>query len=171
MARVDTREIQTPGLSGVTATSSPVRLRVMENEFLDADDYASVHRAVRLLSGGRSGAPTLNGRTEAWAQLVADVEQGLNTTWAVEFDNDIACRDWLHEAWPILTERVRRIRQPELDALDDRFRAATAPMLGMDEDSVAQQERWWRYRYPLRVTGNPAERLPPAWCPPPAHVG
>jgi hypothetical protein len=139
----------------------------MESEFLDAEDYASVKRAARVLSGGM----TLNACTAAWEQLVESVEEGFNTMWAFEFDNEIWPRTRLHDAWPILTERVRRIRRPELDALDDRFRAATAPMLGMSEDSVARQERWWQYRYPLRVTGDPTRELPHTWSPPPSRLG
>ena len=101
--------------------------------------------------------------------------------WGWEFDNEVADRDWLHDAWPILTERVRRLRQPELDALDDRFRAATVPIrpLGMSRSTMAEREEWWqlRYplrvqlRYPLRVTGDPEAPLPPTWTPPPTCIG
>ena len=139
----------------------------MASEFLDAEDYASVERAARVLSGGR----TLNACTEDWAQLVESVEQGFDTRWAFEFDDEVWARTGLGNAWPILTERVRRIRQPELDALDERFRAASAPMLGMSEESVALQERWWQYRYPLRVTGDPGGELPHTWSPAPVNLG
>jgi hypothetical protein len=141
----------------------------MESDSLDAEDYASVVQAGQLLSSRNRHSMTLNACTQQWAELVASVEEGINTMWADEFDNDIACRDRIHDVWPVLTERVARIRRPELDALDERFRAATAPMPG--ESSTARQERWWQYRYPLRVRGNPAERLPPAWSPAPRHLG
>ncbi|MER7000758.1 hypothetical protein [Streptomyces sp. NPDC000410] len=144
----------------------------MEIPLLDAEDYASVHRATQLLSTRYLHVLTLNARMEAWAEFVAEVEEGVETVWAWEFDNDIVDRDWLHDAWPILTERVRRHRQPELDALDVRFRAATAPIkpFGMSQSEVAGQTRWWHFRYPLLVTGDPTEQLPPTWFPPPIHI-
>lgn len=144
----------------------------MESELLDDQDYASVHQAMQLLSSRYLHALTLNARMEAWAEFVTSVEEGFDTTWAWGFDNDIADRDWLHDAWPILTERIRRLRQPELNALDDRFRAATAPIkpLGMSRSAMAEQARWWQFRYPLLVTGDPAEQLPPTWPPAPIHI-
>ncbi|MEV7526662.1 hypothetical protein [Streptomyces sp. NPDC091371] len=138
---------------------------------MDAEDYASIHRAIQALST-RYSAPTLNGSMEAWADFVAEVEEGIDTTHAWEFDNDAAPRDWLHRAWPILTEPVRALRQPELDALDQRFRAATAPIkaFGMSASEVAAHPQWWQCRYPLRVTGDPTDPLPSSWDPPPLHV-
>ncbi|MGW6981910.1 hypothetical protein ACWGE1_21105 [Streptomyces sp. NPDC054932] len=143
----------------------------MENEFLDAEDYASVRLAAQRLSTPYDSG-SLNDHMEGWAEFVAEVEEGIDAMWACQFDHDARARDWLHDAWPILTERVRRIRQPELDALDERFRAATAPVkpLGMSSQEMAEQPRWWLYRYPLRVTGDPAEPLPSAWSPAPEHI-
>ncbi|MFD8012554.1 hypothetical protein [Streptomyces sp. NPDC058955] len=145
----------------------------MENEVLTADDYASVRRATELLSVKYLHPMTLNARLEAWAELVRDIEEGFDVLWAWEFDNDIADRDWLHDAWPLLTERVRRLRRPELEALDTRFRAATAPItpLGMSGSAMAEREEWWRFRYPLRVTGDETTPLPPTWSPPPTFIG
>lgn len=144
----------------------------MESDVLDDEDYASIRQATQLLSNRYLRALTLNARMEAWAEFVTDVEEGFNTMWAWEFDNDITDRDWLHHAWPILTERVRRLRQPELDALDKRFRAATAPIKppGRGRSAMAEQARWWQFRYPLLVAGDPAEQLPPTWSPPPLHI-
>ncbi|MGW8760873.1 hypothetical protein ACWGN5_00025 [Streptomyces sp. NPDC055815] len=144
----------------------------MESPLLDAEDYASVHRATHLLSARYCQVLTLDARMEAWAEFVAEVEEGVETMWAWEFDNDMADRDWLHDAWPILTERVRRSRQPELDALDERFRTATAPIkpFGMSQSEMAGQTRWWLFRYPLLVTGDPTEQLPPTWSPAPMHI-
>ncbi|MFF4244921.1 hypothetical protein ACFYY2_10660 [Streptomyces sp. NPDC001822] len=144
----------------------------MESEWLDSGDYASVLQATQLLSSRYLHDMTLNARMEAWAEFVADVEEGFDTMWAWEFDNDTAHRDWLHEAWPILTERVCQLRQSELDALDERFRMATAPIkpLGMSPSAIAQQARWWRFRYPRLVTGSPAEELPPTWFPVPTYI-
>ncbi|MFJ3620460.1 hypothetical protein ACIPSH_20210 [Streptomyces iakyrus] len=144
----------------------------MESELLDAEDYASVRRATQTLSTRYHGVLTLNARMEAWAEFVTDVEEGFDTMWAWEFSHDVADRDWLHDAWPILTERVRRHRQAELDALDERFRMVTAPvkLFGAGQSPMTGQARWWRYRYPLKVTGDPAEQLPPTWSPAPTHV-
>ena len=144
----------------------------MESELLGAEDYASVHQAMQQLSRGSLNPLTLNARMEAWAQLVTEVEEGFDTVRAFEFGHELTHRDWLHEAWPILTERVRRLRQPELDALDGRFRAATAPIrpLSMSLSEMAGQTRWWRFRYPKLVTGDPTEPLPATWSPPPTHI-
>ncbi|QKZ17037.1 hypothetical protein [Streptomyces chartreusis] len=76
----------------------------MESELLDDQDYASVHQAMQLLSSRYLHALTLNARMTAWAEVVTSAEGGF------------ADRDWLHDAWPILTERIRRLRQPKLDA-------------------------------------------------------
>ncbi|MGE7433828.1 MULTISPECIES: hypothetical protein [Kitasatospora] len=149
----------------------------MESESLNAEDHVSVHRAVRELSDRYPHVLTLSARLGAWADLVVDVEEGLDAVWAWDFEQDVVDRDWLHDAWPILTERVRRLCQPELDALDDRFRAATAPIGSPGAPGVpgapegAEEERWWQSRYPLRVTGDPLTRLPPTWSPAPTYVG
>ncbi|MEH0424276.1 hypothetical protein [Streptomyces sp. B21-083] len=144
----------------------------MDGESLDGEDYASVHLATQSLTPRYFGTLTLNARLEGWAEFVTDVEDGFDSMWAWQFDNDATHRDWLHDAWPILTERVRRVRQPELDALDERFRAATAPMtpFGTSPSEMAEQTRWWRFRYPLRVTGDPDAELPARWSPPPVHI-
>ncbi|UWE08217.1 hypothetical protein [Actinacidiphila bryophytorum] len=145
----------------------------MEGELLDAEDYASVLRAVQLLSGRHRRDMTLNARMDAWAEFVADVEEGFDTMWAWEFEHDMVHRDWLHDAWPILTERVRRLRQPELDALDERFRLATAPVpsSGMSAGATSSPARWWRSRYPRLVTGDPTAELPATWSPAPTYIG
>ena len=147
-------------------------LRAVESELQEAD-YASVRQATQLLSGRYRSELSLNTRLGAWAELVADVEEGLDTMWVWEFVHDLAHRDWLNEAWPLLTERVRRLRQPELDALDQRFRAATGPskVWSMDENAVHEQGRWWQYRYPLLMTGDPSEELPATWSPAPTFIG
>lgn len=144
----------------------------MENEALTAADYASVHRATELLSTKYLHRLTLNAGLEAWSAFVEDVEGGFDVCWAWEFDNEAVARGWLHDAWPILTERVRLLRQPELDALDDRFRAATAPTKPLDasRSALAEGEKWWYFRYPLRVTGNPEDQLPPTWSPRPMYI-
>ncbi|MGK4585720.1 hypothetical protein [Kitasatospora sp. HPMI-4] len=145
----------------------------MESESLNAEDHVSVHRAVQVLSDRYPHVLTLTARLGAWAELVASVEEGFDAVWAWEFEEDVADRDWLHDAWPILTERVRRLCRPELDALDRRFRAATAPIgsPGAGGGAVAAEGRWWQSRYPLRVSGDPRAELPPTWSPAPTYVG
>lgn len=157
---------------GVTKKGLSCKAPGMESELLDAEDYASVLRATQLLSSRYLHGMTLNARMEAWAEFVADVEEGFDTMWAWEFDNDMAHRDWLHDAWPILTERVCRLRQSELDALDERFRVATVPIkpFGMSQSAMSQQARWWQFRYPRLVTGDPAEELPSTWSPVPTYI-
>lgn len=145
----------------------------MVSEPLNGEDYASVRRATQALSGRYLHFMTLNARMDGWAEFVTHVEEGFDTIWAWEFDNDITDRDWLHDAWPILTERVRRLRGPELDALDKRFLAATAPLKGFEgpRNTTAGLSGWWHFRYPLLVTGDPDEELPSAWSPPPTRIG
>ena len=67
---------------------------------------------------------SLIGMTDAWRGLVENIGAGYSEM-LDEYTNDAGCRKWLDEAWPLLTPAVRAVRQPELDALDDRFRAAT----------------------------------------------
>ncbi|MFJ9943536.1 hypothetical protein [Streptomyces erythrochromogenes] len=143
----------------------------MEQEPLDAEDHASVRLAAQQLSTHHDTG-SLDEHLQRWAGFVAEVEEGIDAMWACQFDHDARARDWLHDAWPILTERVRRIHQPQLDALDERFRAATAPItpLGMTPAEMAERPEWWLYRYPLRVTGDPADPLPPAWSPEPDRI-
>lgn len=62
--------------------------------------------------------------TGAWRGLIREVEEGYDQL-VDEYMNDLSCRDWLELAWPMLTERVRTARLPELEALDARFLAAT----------------------------------------------
>ncbi|PHQ50103.1 hypothetical protein BLA24_21165 [Streptomyces cinnamoneus] len=123
------------------------------------------------MSAGHGEGPTLDERVRRWEWFVSEVEEGFDTTWVWEYDQDIRCRDWLHDAWPILTERIRAHYQGELDALDDRFLAATAPIRPHGAGAVANPERWWRHRYPQRVSGTRREdHLPPTWSPTPAYV-
>ncbi|NNN33832.1 hypothetical protein HLK59_26395 [Streptomyces sp. S3(2020)] len=57
---------------------------------------------------------------------MSDVAEGCGRS-RPELSNDLWCRGVLARVRPRLPERVRALRQPELDAYDDRFRAATAP--------------------------------------------
>ncbi|GGT00552.1 hypothetical protein GCM10010254_20820 [Streptomyces chromofuscus] len=49
---------------------------------------------------------------------------------------------------------------------------ATAPIKPFQESRrpTAEQARWWRFRYPVLVTGDPAEQLPATWSPVPVHI-
>ena len=76
----------------------------MDTDPLGAEDYASVYRAMRVPPSRRGTGLTLNGYLAAWAQFIAEIEDGLDTASAFEYDYDLRVRDWLHEAWPILTE-------------------------------------------------------------------
>ena len=82
------------------------------------EDYESVELAGRVLheQGWRKNF-SINEMTGAWRSLVTEIEAGYDQ-WADEYTNDLACRDWLALAWPMLTERVRQARQRELDKLD-----------------------------------------------------
>lgn len=123
---------------------------------LGVEDYASVLRAIRRLGGKR----TLNGALEEWRWLVEDVEEGLDAEAAWEFMHDLGCRDWLHAAWPILTDRVRETRRAELASWDERYAAATVWIgSGCEERSG----RWWHQRRPRTVLTAPGAELPPGW--------
>ncbi|MEV7891130.1 hypothetical protein ACWD3I_43435 [Streptomyces sp. NPDC002817] len=107
-----------------------------------AEEYAAVRAAVLAGAGGRS---TLNSLLAQWHDLVAEVEEGYG--WCgPELSNDLWCRGALARVWPRLPERVRALRQPELDAYDDRFRAATVPW-----PDRAEGGRWWDRRIPRRL--------------------
>jgi hypothetical protein len=131
---------------------------------LTARDNESVDHAGRLLrERGWKKAFTLDEMMTAWEQLVAKVELGYSDM-VDEYTNDLACRDWLAAAWPLVTDHVRTVRKPELDALDLRFLAATA------EDSAGELRRfyrieandgWWWRRLPLRRFGEFAADLKP----------
>ncbi|MFF1348148.1 hypothetical protein ACFVZJ_19605 [Streptomyces sp. NPDC058322] len=128
----------------------------MDMEALSADDYESVHRASRGLAA-RYGMVTLNAMMEAWEALVQDVEEGVDAELVWEYDNLLRCRRWLAEAWPVFTDRIRAVRQAELDALDARFQLATVPLRGQAEDAR------WHSRRPLLIVGDTLLELPGSW--------
>jgi hypothetical protein len=129
------------------------------------DDYESVERAGRVVHerGGPVGV-SVDVLTDSWRELVADVETGYGQVVEV-YIHGLSCRGWLALAWPILSKRVRSIRQAELDALDARFMAATV------EDTEERFARfssgegsdgWWWRRLPARRYGEFARDLDPA---------
>lgn len=110
------------------------------------EDYESVHRAGKALhQRDWRRVFTLNEMFDVWASLVVEVENGYDETSLHEFTNDMACRTWLAEAWPMLTERIHAARGAELAELDARFRAATIGRGHGGDDSP-----WWLSRS-LRV--------------------
>ncbi|MEV1068119.1 hypothetical protein [Streptomyces sp. NPDC050263] len=88
----------------------------------------------------------------AWADLVREVEDEEGYSWcAPELSNDLACRTGLAGVWRLLPSQVRAARQPELDALDARFRAATIPWPGREESTG----QWWMRRIPRVLDVEP----------------
>ncbi|NED12576.1 hypothetical protein [Streptomyces sp. SID9124] len=128
----------------------------MDMEVLSADDYESVHRASRGLAA-QYGMVTLNAMMEAWEALVQNVEEGFDSEFVWEYADMLSCRRWLAEAWPVFTDRIRAVRQAELDALDARFQLATVPLRGQADDAR------WHSRRPLLIVGDTLLDLPGSW--------
>ena len=122
-----------------------------------ADDSDSVERAGRAVRATGAVHPfSLNEALRAWRDLVTRVEKGYTDN-IYEYTNDLHCRDALATAWPVLSENLRVHRQPELDALDARFEAATDPD---DQLATSPEPRgWWWQRVPSRRVGELAEDL------------
>jgi hypothetical protein len=101
---------------------------------------------------------------DKWAGLVGKVEDGYSDL-VDQYTNDLYSRNWLHEAWPILSERVILLRTSHIKALDDRFRAATVFDDGI---ALAQFHRiagfdpiamWWWRRHPRLLVGELGDAL------------
>lgn len=121
---------------------------------LTAEEYDAVRAAVLAGADARS---TLNSLLTQWCELVAEVEEGYG--WCrPELSNDLWCRGALARVWPRLPERVRALRQPELDAYDDRFRAATVPWPDRPEGG-----RWWERRIPRTLEAEAGETRRQGW--------
>ncbi|MFB9315523.1 hypothetical protein [Nocardioides plantarum] len=110
---------------------------------LVAEDYDSVDEAMRAV-----GCTSLNQLFDIWQDLVRQVEEGYAWT-EYEYWDELSSRDAIARAWPILTPRIRRLREPALLAIDTRFRLATVPN-GADADATPG---WWRRRWP-RLTDD-----------------
>ncbi|MER7171937.1 hypothetical protein [Streptomyces mesophilus] len=136
---------------------------------LTADDYASVHSAMQSLSD-KYGTCTLNEALTRWRLTVIGIEDCFDTEWIWEYHHELVCRDWLHEAWPLLTARVRELRQEFLGEWDRRFAAATLPMRRVDGSPSTREGRWWHNRYPRRITGELPHDLPSSWSPAPIYA-
>jgi hypothetical protein len=65
----------------------------------------------------------------------------------------------LARVWPLLPERVRRSRQPELDEADHRFHAATMQWPGHNTD----EDQWWKWRIPRLLQADPDEHFERGW--------
>ncbi|MEU6665338.1 hypothetical protein [Streptomyces sp. NPDC046727] len=92
-----------------------------------------------------------------WAGFVAEVEEGYGWC-APEFTNDMSCRCELADLWPALPAETAATLRPVLDRWDARFRAATVPWPGHEEDP-----RWWRWRIPRMLEAEPGEPLYRGW--------
>ncbi|MDX2848767.1 hypothetical protein [Actinacidiphila glaucinigra] len=144
----------------------------MDASQLTTEDHASADRAQQLLADRFHSAPSLYVQMRSWEYFVVGVEEGYDTTWVFEYHNDIACRDWLHEALPILTPAMRMFCLERLEPLDARYRAATGPVKSFDAQSGPrpERERWWRDRYPLLIDHDENVELPAAWSPAPRRT-
>ncbi|MFI7320246.1 hypothetical protein [Streptomyces venezuelae] len=127
---------------------------------LSAEEYDAVRAAVAGVTrtGPGAQAPSLNSLFAQWNALVDEVEEGCSWC-APDFRHDLMCRDRLAEAWPLLPSRVRAIRQPELDGIDERYRSATIPWPGRPEAGA----RWWTRRVPRRLAIEASEQRDPDW--------
>ncbi|MBM9507652.1 hypothetical protein [Actinacidiphila acididurans] len=116
----------------------------------EAEVAALLHRR------GWRTAFTVADRVTAWGHLVAAVEGGYGDD-VDEYANDLYCRNWLHEAWLLLPEHVVQFWTPRIEALDERFRAATVADDGMALGRfhrVPHPDLWWWRRHPRLLTGD-----------------
>ncbi|QES57261.1 hypothetical protein DEJ51_26300 [Streptomyces venezuelae] len=108
-------------------------------------EEADVHAAMVAADADcwDGGQPrTFSALLDYWGEQVAGVEEGY--AWCLDdFDYEIWCRTVLARVWPLLPPDVRSARQPRLDELDERFRAAT-----IEWPDRGGEERWWLWRFP-----------------------
>jgi hypothetical protein len=104
--------------------------------------------------------PRAHALLTAWRELVTEVEEGYGWC-APELLHDLGCRSGLAAVWRRLPEEVRAARQAELDALDERFRTATIPHPGRQEDTG----HWWTRRVPRTLCAEPGEGRVRGWPP------
>ncbi|MFG3531068.1 hypothetical protein ACGF8B_30665 [Streptomyces sp. NPDC047917] len=128
---------------------------------LSAEEYDAVHAALTAGAGPRTGGrpPTLNSLLEQWSGIAAELEQEDYSDCAPEFHNSIWCRSALAKVWPLLPPRVRSIRQPELDRIDEQYRRATVPLPGRPEEGAG----WWSRRVPRRLEAETSEYREGGW--------
>lgn len=113
---------------------------------LTAGEYDALQTALEAAAGPRRGGPppTLTSLLAEWENMAAELEADGYADCAPEFDHDIRCRDTLAAVWHRLPQRIRALRQPELDRIDERYRQATSPWPGCPEDGA----KWWHRRVP-----------------------
>ncbi|WP_405791043.1 hypothetical protein OG753_31585 [Streptomyces sp. NBC_00029] len=127
---------------------------------MTTEEQTAVHAA--MVAAGADRRPggrtrTFHALLEGWGVEVAGVEEGY--AWCgPEFDNDISCRSTLADVWPLLPPRVRSARQPRLDELDERFRAATIEWPGRGDE-----EQWWMWRIPRLLVIEPGDPYEGGW--------
>ncbi|MFE4176844.1 hypothetical protein ACFRR7_33185 [Streptomyces sp. NPDC056909] len=128
---------------------------------LSAEEYDAVRAAITAGARPRAGGQqlTLNSLLEQWSGIAAELEQEGYSDCAPEFHNSIWCRSALARIWPLLPLRVRSIRQPELDRIDERYRQATVPWPGRPEDGAG----WWARRVPRRLEVEASEHRERDW--------
>ncbi|WP_194908965.1 hypothetical protein [Catenulispora rubra] len=128
---------------------------------LTAEEYDAVRTAVAAVAGRWAGGQecTLNNLLGRWRGVAADFEDIEGYSWCgPELSNDVWCRTALAKVWPLLPARVRQLRQPELDELDGRFRAATVPWPGHETEI-----QWWTWRVPRILAAERDERYDRGW--------
>ncbi|MFE8015854.1 hypothetical protein ACFU3O_24295 [Streptomyces antibioticus] len=131
---------------------------------LSADDYASIHKAGCALAARYGRVVTINAMLSAWTQFIEEIEDGFDAEYAFEYDHDLRCRDWLADAWPLLTETVRTLREGELRELDTRYLKATIGLEGVTvEGTEPGGGRWWHFRRPRRIERMEGSDLPSRW--------
>ena len=128
---------------------------------LTAEDYESLENASKALHERGELKVSFDRMMEVWEGLVTEIESDYDEM-VDEYTHDLASRDWLASAWPLLTDRVRAAFQPKLDALDSRFLAAT------EEDTLGAlryyyrvdlQDGWWWRFIPVNRSGYLADQL------------
>ncbi|MFF4364879.1 hypothetical protein [Streptomyces sp. NPDC001594] len=129
---------------------------------LSAEEYDAVRAALTAcVVGPRAGGqqPTLNSLFQQWSDIAAELEQEGYSDCAPEFHHSIRCRSVLAQAWPLLPPRVRSIRQPELDRIDEQYRRATVPWPDRPEEGAG----WWDRRVPRRLEVEASEHREGDW--------
>jgi hypothetical protein len=128
----------------------------MNVDQLSDADHESIRRAGQVLhERGWRAVFTLDGEMSQWLWLVDRIERGYLDL-VDEYTNDLACRDWIHLVWPMVTDDVRSAYIDQLQAIDQRFAAATLEDGGQALSSfyrVENKSGWWWRRRPARVVG------------------
>ncbi|WP_331767732.1 hypothetical protein [Embleya sp. NBC_00896] len=126
-----------------------------------AEEHSAVHAALTAVASAWRGGPppTLNYLLAQWNGITAELEAEGYSDCAPEFHHDIWCRNTLAQVWPLLPPRIRTLRQPELDRIDDRYREATVPWPGRPQDEAD----WWHRRVPRRLEVEISEHREDDW--------